>query len=153
MELMLKDRLTHHINDEVTTNAFMGDVLYQLARYEDTGFSVEELEYLREKKLKVDVSVPYVTAEISEEICLAENDAETRLMSLELEKKQDEWTSISERPPEEEGRYLVTDDAGGVKTVQDDEFLYREDGTPLWLYSQNVTAWRPLPEPYRGEQE
>lgn len=153
MELMLKDRLTHHINDEVTTNAFMGDVLYQLARYEDTGFSVEELEYLREKKLKVDVSVPYVTAGISEEICLAENDAETRLMSLELEKEKDEWTPISERPPEEEGRYLVTDDAGGVRTVQDDEFLYREDGTPLWLYSQNVTAWRPLPEPYRGEQE
>lgn len=153
MELMLKDRLTHHINDEVTTNAFMGDVLYQLARYEDTGFSVEELEYLREKKLKVDVSVPYVTAESYEEMCLAENDAETRLISLELEKKKDEWTPISERPPEEEGRYLVTDDAGGVRTVQDDEFLYREDGTPLWLYSQNVTAWRPLPEPYRGEQE
>lgn len=67
MEPMLKDRLTHHINDEVTTNAFMGDVLYQLARYEDTGFSVEELESLREKKLQKSVSVLHATAESYEE--------------------------------------------------------------------------------------
>lgn len=75
------------------------------------------------------------------------------LSPVQLERKEIDWIPFSERPPEEEGRYLVTDDAGGVKTVQDDEFLYREDGTPLWLYSQNVTAWRPLPEPYRNRGE
>lgn len=69
------------------------------------------------------------------------------------EQKNDGWIPISERLPQEEGSYLVTDDAGGVKTVQDDEFLRYEDGTPLWLYSQNVTAWKPLPEPYRGEPD
>ena len=62
------------------------------------------------------------------------------------------WIPCSERLPEEEGSYLVTDDAGGIKTVQDDEFLHYEDGTPLWLYSQNVTAWMPLSDPYGGEQ-
>lgn len=66
---------------------------------------------------------------------------------------ENEWIPCSEQLPEEEGSYLVTDDAGGIKTVQDDEFLHYEDGTPLWLYSQNVIAWRPLPEPYGGEQE
>lgn len=67
-------------------------------------------------------------------------------------RKENDWTPCKEKLPEEEGSYLVTDDAGGVKTVQNDEFLHYEDGTPLWLYSQNVTAWRPLPEPYGGEQ-
>lgn len=75
------------------------------------------------------------------------------LPSVQPERKESDWIPISERLPEEEGRYLVTDDAGGVKTVQDDEFLYREDGTPLWLYSQNVTAWSHLPSPYRGEKD
>ena len=73
-------------------------------------------------------------------------------ITFQTERKESDWTP-SEIPPEEEGGYLVTDDAGGVKTVQNDEFLHYEDGTPLWLYSQNVTAWRPLPEPYRGDND
>jgi len=66
---------------------------------------------------------------------------------------QDDWTPCSRDLPEEEGSYLVTDDAGGMKTVQDDVFFHYEDGTSSWVYSQNVTAWKPLPEPYRGEQD
>lgn len=63
------------------------------------------------------------------------------------------WIPCSERLPKDEGSYLVTDDAGGVKTVQDDEFMHYEDGTPLWLFSQNVTAWMELPEPYLGDKD
>lgn len=81
------------------------------------------------------------------------NDLIESVSSVQPEQKKDEWISISERLPEEEGIYLVTDDAGGVKTVHDDEFLHYADGTPLWLCSQNVTAWMPAPEPYRGEQD
>lgn len=81
------------------------------------------------------------------------NDALEKTPTVEPERKKGEWIPISERLPEEKGSYLVTDDAGGVKTVQDDEFLRYEDGTPLWLYSQSVTAWMPLPEPWEGEQE
>ena len=37
---------------------------------------------------------------------------------------QDDWTPCSKDLPEEEGSYLVTDDAGGMKTVQDYVFFH-----------------------------
>ena len=66
------------------------------------------------------------------------------------------WIPVSEKAhPTKEGKYLVTDDAGGMATVDIDDFMYCDDGSGMWLCSQNVTAWMPLPEPYReeGEQE
>ena len=61
------------------------------------------------------------------------------------------WIPVSERLPEKEGDYLVTDNAGGVLTISIDTFCFCYDGEPVWLCSQNVTAWMPLPEPYREE--
>ena len=62
---------------------------------------------------------------------------------------ENDWIPVTKKKyPDKEGGYLVTDDAGGVKTVDRDEFILLDDGTPCWLYSQNVTAWQELPEPY-----
>lgn len=62
------------------------------------------------------------------------------------------WISCSERLPDKEGDYLVTDDAGGVKTIDVDTLLHYEDsGEPFWCYSQNPIAWRELPVPF-GEE-
>lgn len=63
------------------------------------------------------------------------------------------WIPVSERLPDEEDvPVLVTDDAGGMKTI-DIDFCYRceDTGERFWYASQNVTAWMPLPEPYGGE--
>ena len=63
------------------------------------------------------------------------------------------WISVSKKKyPDKEGEYLVTDDAGGAATVDRDEFMICDDGSPCWLYSQNVTAWCELPKPYKGEK-
>lgn len=63
-----------------------------------------------------------------------------------------DWMPCSKRLPDKEGEYIVTDDAGGMATVETDEFYYDEDtGEPSWLFSQNVTAWMPLPEPYKED--
>jgi hypothetical protein len=59
------------------------------------------------------------------------------------------WIPCRERLPEKEGMYIVTDDAGGMATVNTDEFSHYESGEPMWMFSQNVTAWMPLPEPYK----
>lgn len=70
------------------------------------------------------------------------------------ERKNGKWIPVSEKAhPPKEGKYLVTDDAGGMATVDIDDFIYCYDGIGRWLYSQNVTAWMPyeLPEPYREE--
>lgn len=61
------------------------------------------------------------------------------------------WIPCSERLPEKEGIYIVTDDAGGIATVSTDEFSHYESGEPMWMFSQNVTAWMPLPGGYSGE--
>ena len=60
------------------------------------------------------------------------------------------WIPCSERLPNKEGEYLVTDVAGGVKTVEVDMLLhYEDDGKPFWCYSQNPIAWCEKPEPYK----
>lgn len=75
-------------------------------------------------------------------------------VTLDTKKRHPEskWIPVSKKAhPDKEGRYLVTDDAGGMATVDVDDFIYCDDGSGMWLYSQNVTAWMPRPEPYRKE--
>lgn len=72
-----------------------------------------------------------------------------RMPTIEPEPK---WIPVSKKAhPPKEGKYLVTDDAGGMATVDVDDFIYCDDGSGMWLCSQNVTAWMPykLPEPYK----
>lgn len=64
-----------------------------------------------------------------------------------------DWIPCSDRLPEKEGCYLITVDEDDRKDVSADFFYVRNDGTPSWHYENNVIAWMPLPEPYRGEQE
>lgn len=75
-----------------------------------------------------------------------EADAETRLMSLEPD---NDWVPVTKKAhPDEEGEYLVTDKGGGLATLNIDDFIFCDDGTPCWLYSQNVVAWKLPPKPY-----
>lgn len=77
------------------------------------------------------------------------NDAEEmegirdRLIKRLLE-QEPEWIPVSERVPEENGEYLVTVKRGYVMTA-----LWVEDAEN-W---KKVTAWMPLPTPYKAESE
>jgi hypothetical protein len=64
--------------------------------------------------------------------------------------KRGKWIPVSERLPEEEGHYLVTDDSGGEKWVDSSMFIRCDDGSVYWDFV-NVTAWMPLPGPWKGE--
>ena len=73
-----------------------------------------------------------------------EADAETRLMSLNPEPH---WMPVTERLPEKDGRYLVTNSRIGAWMIDIDLFLI---GNNRWRDNQGVTAWMPLPEPFKG---
>ena len=73
--------------------------------------------------------------------------------SLPSAQPKQQWIPCSERLPDKEGQYLVTDEAGGVVSIICDVFFHYDDGAPTWLLSQNVVAWMPLPEPYKEGEE
>ena len=62
-----------------------------------------------------------------------------------------QWIPCSEMLPMDEGVYLVTDDSGRVAWVEKSWFMWCDDGSPFWEYA-NVTAWMPLPKPYKEEK-
>lgn len=60
----------------------------------------------------------------------------------------DQWIPCSERLPEEEGYYIVTYNLEGYKVI--DRTFFSETYGAFMRYGQAVTAWMPLPEPYKG---
>ena len=70
----------------------------------------------------------------------------------ERRKADPEWIPCSERLPEEDVEVLVTDDAGGMATIEKDMCgTYEDTGERFWYTSQNATAWMPTPKPYKGK--
>lgn len=64
--------------------------------------------------------------------------------------EQTSWIPVSERLPEKQGWYLVTDATGGM-VMTEYSFFVPQDGEmeePYWDYT-NVVAWMPLPEPFQ----
>ena len=91
-----------------------------------------------------------------------------------LEKlEQDRWIPVTERPPEEDGKYLVTFESGyaedyGIDPIGIAPFEVDCEGFGIWQESFDhvslgslgsewvdipVTAWRPLPEAFEVEEE
>lgn len=60
------------------------------------------------------------------------------------------WIPVTERLPEKEGRYLVTNSKIGAWHVDVDFYRPYMGG---WMYDQGVTAWMPLPEPAKLEND
>lgn len=73
-------------------------------------------------------------------------DIETAIAILE---NKPQWIPTDERLPETVGYYIVTDDAGGMITVELSFFVPGCEAP--WDYT-NVTAWMPLPPSYQGEE-
>lgn len=73
--------------------------------------------------------------------------------TIKPEWKTGKWVPCSERLPEVDELVLVTDDSGGVKTVDVDRCgEYEASSKRFWYYTQNVVAWMPLPKAYEGKK-
>ena len=62
------------------------------------------------------------------------------------------WTPCSEGLPEETGRYLVSGIWASGKTDVGDCVYSVVDGCFETAWNFDVVAWKPLPEPYKGEE-
>jgi hypothetical protein len=81
----------------------------------------------------------------SEADCSHISSLVTHLPSVE---NKGEWIPVSERLPEEGTHILVSVRGEPDFVATDDYYSYGFDD-----WKDDVTAWQPLPEPYKGESE
>lgn len=81
---------------------------------------------------------------------------------LKAKEEAQEWIPCNERLPEEAGMYLITEQNYGFKfdavcknvLVHSSYFSVNEKEFQDTVYlpnCSNITAWMPLPEPYKGD--
>ena len=111
-------------------------------------------DHIRAKRLGKDTNVPGKSALDHIHNVVAENEYKRGYKEGYEHGKADtapKWIPVGERPPEEEGDYLVTDEAAGMTETMIDEYMCCDDGEWTWLYSQHAIARMPLVEPYNGD--
>lgn len=64
--------------------------------------------------------------------------------------QENSWIPCSERLPDKDGIYLVTHRKFGKLEVTWNIFYGGEHAS--WLWNDEIIAWMPLPEPYKGEE-
>ena len=71
------------------------------------------------------------------------------LLECADEKINGGWIPITERLPDNSGRYLVNYSSGYVSMARYYESVSKWGSTT----TERIVAWMPLPQPYRGESE
>lgn len=71
-------------------------------------------------------------------------------MQPTIEPTVHQWIPCSERLPDKDGRYLVTNNNWGSDEVSWNIWLTNSD---QWLYNGNPIAWMEFPEAYRGDEK
>ena len=74
----------------------------------------------------------------------------SELCTLREERRKGRWIPCSEGLPKESGSYLATVLCWGEPTVYKKYFTTMGSEPNIWLTNFKVTAWMPVPEPYKG---
>ncbi len=90
--------------------------------------------------LKTEKGLPRTDYQLAEALQIA-------ISALEKQ-EQDRWVPVKERLPETSGLYTVTDMTGNVV-----RYIFTGTDSSKRYWKRNAKAWRPLPEPYKAEEE
>lgn len=71
------------------------------------------------------------------------------LRELQLAQSEQRWIPVSERLPEEDGKYMVTIHGYGWNGETFTSVSVAECIGKRWVGNNGVIAWMPLPEPYK----
>ncbi len=66
---------------------------------------------------------------------------------------KNEWIPLTKRPPEDGERVLITYDKNVIRATWDEMRGYFYDTSAMALDRDFVSAWMPLPEPYKEEED
>ena len=72
-------------------------------------------------------------------------------IAVSVLKKTEDWSPVTERQPEENGFYSVTKCCSGKKSIVRSEYYSTDFGWDDW--GCKVSAWRPLPAPYKDDKD
>lgn len=93
-------------------------------------------EFKKENERLLHCDFPYLSEETLEELI-------DNMPAADIPR----WIPVTERLPEESGEYLVA-----IGSMLYFSWFYKNDG--VWSFmNADITAWMPLPEPYKGCEE
>ena len=72
----------------------------------------------------------------------------TEVCQLAMKALDQRWIPVSERLPEDDGYYFVTEKDGRIGT-----YVFHKQGNSEEYWKRCAIAWMPLPEPYREDAE
>ena len=114
----------------------------------------EAVEVLKERYLTcVGIGLDNHANRVNEALDMAIEALQWQDRILTQDAVEDEWIPCSERLPEEYGEYLVTKRTIGWNCEEygsNDIAYFDSDG---FHKADKVTAWMPLPEPYKGGEK
>ena len=70
------------------------------------------------------------------------------IQAIEALPSAQQWIPAKEAEPQEDGKYLICDECGFIDTA-----FYEEDDFEIIVTPNRITAWMPLPEPWKGEKD
>ena len=143
------------MNDLISREAAIAHAISGLTR------EFEGEKWIRVSEVRESLqTMPPAQSNIARDIAtIIENEKDMRVLlnAQPSAGRQGHWIPVTEKLPEERGTYLVTVVDGTIKRALAQWWYDVDNGEGFFAcddcYAEDIVAWMPLPEPYKGGEE